>query len=361
MKLNAFPRKLHRWLSLGAMLFWAVQALTGIVMVFHWELDDALLKGPHRRTDLSALERRLTSLAGGPPQRRVESLWTSAGWPDRWDATIVDAKTGKSEVYRLDGAGDVLRVRREAELVGNGGWIDKLDLLHQNLLAGPTGAWIVGLSGVLLLSNLLMGLFIAWPKVGTWRRSLARPAATSPRRARLFGWHRALGLTVAVPAIVLVASGVERVFSDGFEELIGASAPDLQPIPPAGSGIGFTAAVSQALMRHPGAQAAGIGFPGPDDATWRVRLLAPGEMRRAYGTTTVWINGNDGRVIADSDAATAPFARRLADIVYPFHTGEVAGLPGRLGVLAVGAGLISMMWIGASLWLARRRPARNKY
>jgi uncharacterized iron-regulated membrane protein len=86
----------------------------------------------------------------------------------------------------------------------------------------------------------------------------------------------------------------------------------------------------------------------------------PHEPRPPYGTTTVSVDGNDGRVLADSDAPHAPFSRQLADFFYPLHTGELAGLPGRLAVLALGAGLVSMMWIGASLWLARRRASSKK-
>jgi uncharacterized iron-regulated membrane protein len=40
-------RKIHRYLGLTLSL-WAVQALSGMLMVFHWELDDAFIPGEHR-------------------------------------------------------------------------------------------------------------------------------------------------------------------------------------------------------------------------------------------------------------------------------------------------------------------------
>ncbi len=352
-------RKVHRWVSLAAAGFWVLQAATGVLMVFHWELDDLIIAAPHQRTDLAAIERRLQMLAPRGSHSTIDSLWTGAGLPDRWDATVTNNATGKSDVVRLDGGGDILRVRHDGDLIANGGWIDNLDLLHQTLLAGSAGSWVVGLSGALLFSNLVMGLVLAWPKRGMWRRSLTPPRAADPLAARYYGWHRAVGLCIVVPSLLLVASGVERVFPDGFEASIGVTGPELKSVPPAGAGIGLTEAVARSVALHPGARLAGVSFPASNNAMWRVRLLAPGEMRRAYGMTTVWLDANDGRVLADRDAVRAPFRQRFADGILPFHTGELAGLPGRLAVMAAGAGLISLMAIGLSLWLARRRTARK--
>src|SRR3546814_11956023 len=53
----------HRWLSLGAAAFWLLQAFTGILIVFHWEITDAALSDIHRPTDLAAIERRIDTLA----------------------------------------------------------------------------------------------------------------------------------------------------------------------------------------------------------------------------------------------------------------------------------------------------------
>jgi uncharacterized iron-regulated membrane protein len=350
---------LHRWLSLAALAFWVVQALTGVLIVFHWEIDDALIAAPHRATDLQAIDRRLALLAPPGSGRTIGSVWTSAGTADRWDVTVNDAYSGTSEAVRIDGAGDILRVRHDGERFADGGWIDTLVLLHQTLLGGDTGSWIVGLSGCLLFTNLIMGLVMAWPRKRFWKRSLT-PPRTGPPVARLYGWHRALGLWVVIPALLLVSAGIARVFADGFEKMIGAPTPSAAAIKPAPHGIPFSRAVSIALARHPGAIPAGIDFPSAEDATWHIRLLAKGEPRRAYGMTTVWVDGNDGRVVADVDAVHAPFARRFADLVYPLHTGELGGLPGRLAVMAIGLWLLSMIGIGASLWFTRSRMRKGR-
>src|SRR6185312_7710145 len=61
----------HRWLGLIAAAFWLLQAVTGVLIVFHWELDDAMLAGAHPKTDLPAIEARLAALAPSGSDRRV--------------------------------------------------------------------------------------------------------------------------------------------------------------------------------------------------------------------------------------------------------------------------------------------------
>lgn len=80
--------KAHRWLSLAFAAFWLLQAVTGALIVFHWEIDDATLSGIHCPTDLAAIERRIASLAPPGSGMRATSLWTSAGAPDRYDLEI---------------------------------------------------------------------------------------------------------------------------------------------------------------------------------------------------------------------------------------------------------------------------------
>lgn len=342
----------HRWLSLAAMLFWSVQALTGALIVFHWEIDDATIAAPPRATDLAAIGRRLGALAPAGSGRAISSVWTSAGAPDRWDVSLDDARRGDSLALRIDGQGRILRARRDGERIADGGWIDTLVGIHQRLLSGDVGEWLVGTSGVLLLSNLLLGLVVAWPR--RWRRALAPPRA-GPLPARLHGWHRAIGLWAVLPALAIVSTGVISVFSGGFERLIGATTPAVPAIVTHGPDRPFAQIVGAALARHPAARLSGVSFPGAGEATYRVTLLQPGEPRRAYGTTTVLVRRDTAGVVADDDARAAAPARRIAALVFPLHTGELGGIAGRIAVLLIGLWLLSMIVIGASLWWVRPR------
>ncbi len=347
--------KLHRWLSLTMMALWLLQALTGMICVFHWELDDATIAGPDRPLDLNAVAHRLALLAPPGSARTVTQMWTSAGGHDRWDVTV-DGHSGAS--VRIDGAGNVLRIRHEGELLRHGGLIDSIDNLHQTLMAGDTGSWIIGLSGMLLLSNLILGLITAWPRRRQWRRALI-PGTLPNAAARLLGWHRALGLWLVAPAILLVSTGMLRVFSDGFEGLIGAAAPATPKIAADGRAIDLSTAVRAAMARQPHARLAAVIFPAAGSATWQIRLLEPGEWPRAYGRSRIYVDGRTGRLVGEYDAPRAPLAQRLANAIYPIHTGEALGTPGRIAVLLLGAWLSTMIVLGASLWWTRRQLRQN--
>jgi uncharacterized iron-regulated membrane protein len=344
---------LHRWISLGFGLLWLVQAGTGLVMVFHWELEDAQVAGAHRPTDLNAIQARLAVLAPPGSGRRIVSVWTTAGAPDRYDVTV--ATGDRREAVRVDGAGDVLRAKDKSE----NGLIGDLVLLHQSLLAGAAGRWLIGISGLVLLVNLSLGLKMAWPRRGAWRRTLA-PSPAPRLVPRLVAWHRAAGLWLAAPAVALICAGAALAYDDELRGLMHAEPPDMPAITPKGPSIPFAQAVRTAEAAFPSSRLTAVRPPSAEDATYRVRLLAPGELRRAYGLSTVFVDANNGRVRAALAAADEPFGRKLMDSLYAIHTGEIAGLPGRLIDLIVATWLLAMIGLGGTLWLKRRARAGDK-
>jgi uncharacterized iron-regulated membrane protein len=333
----------HRWLSLLVLAFWILQALTGIFAVFHWEIDDATIAGAHRPTDFAAIERRVAPLQPG-------SIWTSAGAPDRYDVNLSD------RVLRIDGEGNVLRERLDAERWADGGWVSTLVVLHQSLLSGDRGRAIVGTSGILLLTNIILGLTVAWPRRGQWRAALL-PRKTASRVATLFSWHRAVGLWFAVPAFILISAGVLLAFEHWTEERLGVRG--LEAPPQSGARrVGMADAVGRALNRYPGAVVSGIGFPSEETGIWKLTIRQSEENRRAYGKTRVWVSAVDGAIVAEHDALRATLARSLYDHLFALHTGEILGLGGRIVVVASGVWLLTTIVLGAGLFLARKTSRR---
>lgn len=341
--------KVHRWLSLGAAVFWLLQALTGILIVFHWEITDAGIAGAHRPTDLAAIERRIAAIAPRDSGVTVKSVWTAAGYADRYNIIVEDAE-GNGRTVRVAGDGTELRTTRAGETSLMGFLVG----FHHDLL-GSWGSWIVAVSGVLLCSNLILGIVAAWPKRGTWRIAL-RPATRGPAAARLYTWHRALGLWVAAPALVIAATGTMLKFEDGVGDLIGAKPVALPANPPSGAPIGFTAAARAGLAAIPGSTLTQVAWPKPDDATWRVRVRAPGEIRRAYGGSFVLVDANDGKVRGVFPIADAAPANAFMSALFAIHTGEAGGIVGRLLSIAIGLWLVTMIVAGTLLWFKRRKP-----
>jgi uncharacterized iron-regulated membrane protein len=322
----------HRWMGLIAAALWMLQAATGVLIVFHWEIDDAITAGSHHSTDWSAIEQRVRDF-------KPDSMWTTAGAADRYDVTAGD------RVIRIDGAGNVLRTRRDDEKFANGGIVDTIVVLHQSLLADDSGKLIIGTSGALLVSNMVFGLIAAWPRRKQWRRALT-PLKTGSRIARLYSWHRALGLSLAVLAMCFILAGVTLAFFEFDPPVVRQ---------PGAVNVGLTSAVRAALDRYPAAAVSGIRFPNSENAVWMITLNQPHELQRAYGKTRVFVSATDGRILGTYDALRVSGLRRLEDLLFPIHTGEIGGIAGRLLVMAMGCWLLTMIVLGLSLWWARRK------
>ncbi len=347
--------RFHRILSLVASVFWLLQALSGVLIVFHWEMNDATVAGAARPVDIGALSRQMETL----PRTAglgwtFQSIWVTAGQPDRFDIKIGNEATGETRSIRVAGDGSVLRNRSSNDQWRNGAWVGTLVEFHHNLLGGDLGAWIVGCSGVLLLTNILLGLKLAWPRRRLWRRSLL-PRKTRPGPARIHSWHRAIGLWLALPALVSVSCGTLLVFHDELVEALGASPAVVAEPSNAPLRIGPEQAIAIARGQFREASLVALYPPSAEAPWYDIRLLQPNELRRAYGTTNVAIDARTGAVLRLHDPATAAASRTFTDGLFPIHTGEAGGLAGRLLVMLIGLWLATMIILGLRLWWLRRR------
>ena len=346
-------RQVHRWIGLTVAAFWLVQAITGTLSVFRWEIDDWTVAGEHVPVDLKAVGLRVDGLAEGPGTS-VSSVWTSGTSADRFD--IHYDRDNAYRVMRVDGQGKVLRDRSGEQLAAQGAIWDTITTIHTSLMLDDAGEWLIGISGLILLSNIVLGLKLAWPKRGTWRKTLlSKPAGGAP--AKLYGWHRKVGLWFAFPALLTVSAGTSMVFGGGLERRLGAElAEPVASSEQAGKErIGFARAVAVALKTFPNSTFSGISLPSEEQHLYRVRLRNAGEVPRKWGTTVVWVGTRDARVLATYDASAPKPGRAVTDTLYAVHTGQVGGLVGRVIVLTIGCCLLALIGLGLPLWWKRRR------
>ncbi|RAK60214.1 hypothetical protein DJ021_10580 [Phenylobacterium hankyongense] len=350
-------RSTHRRLGLLLAGLWALQAITGVMLVFHWEIDDWTVAGPARALQPAAFERSLVAIEAAHPGRSVSAVYGSAGRPDRYDV-ILDGAGGHNDVLRLDGGGEVLRMRPSNYDPVHMGVFQVATYLHQTLFAHQRGTWFIGLSGLVLLIDVLIGVKLAWPVGGRWAAALL-PRPRADARAIAFAWHRAAGLWLALPATLLFAAGVLLAFEDPLAGWF----DDARPPPTAASAasepalgpVTFATAAHVASARYPGAALWAVEWPKADAPWYKVELRQAGEPRRAAGVTSVYVSSRSGRVLADYDAFRTPLKTRVWDALYAVHTGEIAGVAGRVLALVVGASLFCLTLLGVTLWWVRRR------
>ena len=350
-------RKTHRYVGLTLAVFWCVQALTGILMVFHWELEDAPFERSTSSIDLHQIGARVDALRTADPRWTVTSVYPTGSNAGHFDVYLANG-AGQMDTVRIDGAGRVLERKPLDYDYRRAGLLRAATELHQSLFAGHRGRLIIGASGLVLLCNLVAGIKLAWPRRNQWRGALRVPGGLRGA-ARLYAWHRALGLWFAIPAVILVLAGCCLAFDDTWDDVLGTGAPPAAlaaaPTTDAGS-IPTAQALLSAAHEFPAATLAGIILPKPDAPWFTIRLLQPGELRRIFGTTSVFVSAANGAVLAREDALHAGAARRFVDGFYPIHTGEAGGIIGRIVSLSVGCWLATMLALGISLWWRRGAP-----
>lgn len=355
-------RVAHRYIGITFAALWMLQAVTGALLVFHWELDDWAVAGPAAPLDAAALSVALGSYASRYPGHTVSALYASGGESGRFDV-ILDLPDGRNDILRVDGRGTVLRERP-----GNYDWLhigpfQIATYLHQTLFAGTAGQWFLGASGVVLLLNLAFGLRLAWPRSGGWRRALWPPAAqTTP--ARLWGLHRALGLWLVIPAMLVVACGICLAFRAPIGKLIGVAEHEppialAEAIPQRISPVTAAEAIGQAMSRYPAGSLEAVILPTARTPWYEVQVLQRGEARRVEDLTTVHVSSHDGRVLAEYDERRAPLANRMFDSLYALHTGGAGGIAMRWLAVMTGIWLTGMVGLGSMLWSARRAARKR--
>lgn len=342
-------RRVHKYLSLAAAVFWLLQALSGIAISFRAELDDWWLSGVPTQTSVERLGERIEAVERDGLD--VSGMWATGGIPGQYD--IYASAPGGDRTIRVNGGGDVLRDRPDHEKFSDGAVFETLTQFHKSLLLGNTGTVLIGISGLLLFSNIVLGLITAWPARNFRRALTTRPRG--PSSARMAGWHRLLGLWVGVPAALMVAAGIQLAFLDTIEGAIDGGLADPAAGPSGPVTVGPGEAMARALSRYPGGELTALSMPGEDAPWYRIRLRATGEIPRQFGATTVWVSSVDGRILGDHDARSSSPARRLIEWLYPIHTGQIGAVPGRLLNFTIGCWLVTMIVLGVLSWQRRAR------
>lgn len=346
-------RKIHRVLSLSVAVFWLVQVLTGLTLQFHQEIDSLTLPKADHPLDFTAIDEGLAKMLAGRPGSRVPFAYVANASFQAFDAYVADANSSYS-VLRIDGQGTIQRELPSNPELLDAGLFELVLELHATLWAGDAGHIIVGVSGLLLFTNMLLGLKLAWPKRGTWKKAVSWPSVTKGG-AGMYGFHRALGLAFAAPATLFIGAGVLLAWEEQLTGPFGAP----QPAPEIGAvsnlkPVGLSMAIEAAQSRFPQAKVSMFTLPSAEKPYYRIRLLQGDELRRLFGETTVYVAAQTGDVLKAYDALALPRGQRFLNSFYAIHNGGAFGFVGRLLSFITGLWLLAMTLLGLRLWWLRR-------
>lgn len=350
--------QVHLWLGLVVGFVWALQGLTGALLVFHREMDRWSIATPSPGS-LVSLD-RVVAIAEDHTGGRVTSIGIADG---RADVLNVQYDSRGPRQLQADAAtGRILRERNydpSTPLDGSAWrWVY---LLHESLLLHKRGETLIGLSGILLLSSVFVGLWIGWPKHNQWTQAFgwARWRST---RAKLFGWHRMAGLLAGTVMLLTIPGGIWMVFAAELRPFIAGLTQFHQPYEPKrvrqlGTIIAPHSALERARRHFPDGEFVRLTMPTLKAPVYTIRLKRPAEIRKWSGVTSVTVHATTGRTLNTYDAVNAPTANRLADAAFSVHSGEIGGLLGRALVMVVGLSLPFLYVTGIWAWWRRRKAS----
>lgn len=360
-----FNLRVHRWTSLVATLPFLVLCVTGIVLIFHEEIDAALGVVPTNAVPTEArLADCMASVAHDFPDQRVLSI----GLDPEGHPGVLLAIVGAPETTGFDDAHMAFYDLGTGRLLGDSDpsktFTGVVLKLHAEWFLGPAGRLLGALLGLLVVASLLSGFVIYAP----YMRKVAFGVIRRGRGARLtqLDLHNVIGALVLGWALVVATTG----FLLGFSQLafgvwqytdlaaLRAEHAHEEPVdvraPPAPA-----ARVVGDLEAHapPGWGVRSVIFPGTDFTT-----------PRHYGVVMGGSEGLDARLLDVTlvDAATGEVVRKIEMPGYlqaiflsePLHFGNYGGL-----ALKIFWTLCSLMTLfitanGAWLFFDRRRARK---
>lgn len=359
----------HRWLGLVAGLLFAVMGLSGSVLVYYQELDQWLnpaLVLPQDRGTIQPMARILAAARARADGRFVHSVYPAG--PDYpvhhvWLTPSAIDQSRMSEMLVDPRSARVLGERQAVPVFqpDRKTLMNTIYTLHYNLFAGPVGATLVGVIGLVMLGSVVSGVVLWWPRGAKWRQALTLKRGAHGHRLHV-DLHRMAGSYGVVLIVLAAFTGVCLVFPEYVARLFPAEArADVHATASNPRGAGpqpdadrVLAAAGRAV---PGGAPVLLWLPGAKGADWAVTLRERQGIALAGGRSDVTIDRTSGRIARLDAYAGASAADAFQAWQLPLHNGSAFGAVGR-ALMCVAGLLPTLLLVTGSLIYLRRRRAR---
>jgi len=293
MRLRRTLSAAHLMLGLTLGLVWALQGLTGAMLVFHREFDRLATGASQANGTAYAAEIPLDRILATAREKLSEppdSIGVIDGDPSLLTVNYADPAGNRRGLIIDAASGKILQQRDwRPRSPADGNFTRWIYDLHHHLLLGEVGGMLLGLSGLFLVLSACWGTYLAWPRRKQWKQAFA-VSCWRTRRQRLWGWHRATGLIAGIALIIVALSGASMDFGKQLRAFSNAYLPYRKPFAPilvqvAEDPIAPQRALEIAREQLPTAAFVAVSLPTEESPVYRVRLRQPGEWRSWSGTS----------------------------------------------------------------------------
>ena len=347
----------HTWTSLVSTVFLLLLCLTGLPLIFHHEIDEALGYAPQPestagRPPASAQQIVQAALAADPGRVMQYISWEKdePGIVLGFTNNAPDGRPDDATVRAFDGV-----TAKPLGKVGIGPMLIMLKL-HTDMFAGQPGKLFLGAMGLLFAVAIVSGVVLYWPFTRRLRFATIRSRAA--RRVRWLDWHNLIGAVTIAWALVVGLTGVVNTWAELMlaqwksTELTAMVAPYAGKPPPAQL-ASLDDVVARATQAAPGMQVAFIAFPGtPFTSSHHFAAFMRGDTPLTSRLLKPVLLDGETAEVADSRAL--PVYLQALLVSQPLHFGDYGGLPLKIIWAALDGLTMIVIGSGLYLWLARR-------
>lgn len=310
----------------------------------------------------------VASLTGAEIARAADEIAAAHGKAEHLFMTLPSPASPRLSVYVDKEKGEDPQVLAGAggRYLGEAGapWSEFMARLHINLHLPQTwGVFVVGLTGVALLSSLISGV-LAHPRVFKdafhlrWGGSKRLQEADLHNRIGVWGlpFHVMISLTGAFLGLTTVIVGVLAliVFKGDTEKAYALFLPpepidDPRPAPMPDIAKAF----ANLARTAPGATPTFVGLEHPGEQGAAILIVArrPRELARGENHTF----DRHGQPMANQDPARGTVGATILQVTNQLHFGWFGGWAVKVAYVILGAGVTVVTASGVAIWLARRR------
>lgn len=329
--------QIHLWTGLAIGLWALGIGITGSVLVFHRQIDDAGL-------------RAAAPAFSGTGQASAQAMLESVR--KRFDKGIVVFRGPReaggavvANVYTQSQGYQVLVNPHTAELLlvrgRQGTWLQWMERFHSNLFLGRPGRVANGVGGLLLFLMVVTGLIIWWPGRTLWTRRL-KVNFRAPWRVWNFDLHNAVGFWCLFYIALSEITGAYFTWPQVYRGAISGLWPMSQRPPLRVEAQGERRQLDELLAAAEGAVPGlpVVRYEIPPDARQPVRVVKlEREPESQRNNVTVFVNPYTAAVMRVDRVSDGTLGDRLFSWIGPLHTGHF------------GPGIVALLWavLGLSL------------
>ncbi len=380
---------LHRYIGLGMAAFLFVAGLTGSILAFRHEIDawlNAELAHVDSRGAMLPPQALIDAVERSYPTVRVTLLPLKVNVGNSAEIRVegrYDPGTGQNHAVAFDRVyvdpinGKVLGTRSTRSIgLSRENAVQLIADLHAKLKLGNHGRIFMGLIACLWVFDSFVSISLTFPGMQPffkrwrqkWKMKLNHASVKSP-----FNWHRVIGLWAWIGLLPLAISSVYMNFPASFVgavESISKTTPSaFLTVKPDPEKRYLEPKVSyQQIIDLAENEARQHGWDTPGLVFYNSYFRLYGAMYRptqyhrgtGFGDPFLCYDADTGELVSATIPGDGSIGDQIIALQRQIHSGDIAGLPGRIAVCVLGLLIAVMSLTGVLIWWKKHRSRKHK-